>query len=177
MFYDPQQFEFTPILEENWEAIYKEFLGIRDYLIDWIEKKLYDQGWQVYMLYSFPHGDVMLPNILRCPTTASIVKEHVPTHGVATFSILQPQTHIKPHTGYQGEVLRCHLPLSVPEGNCQLRVRDETRLWEPGKVLIFDDRVEHEAWNFTDQERVVLIIDFVPDCVPDCVPDPSKLMA
>ena len=77
--------------------------------------------------------------------------------------MLQPMTRILPHQGYRGEFLRCHLGLEVPPGDCALKVEEETRRWEVGKVLVFDDRVTHEAWNLTDGERVVLLFDFVPE--------------
>jgi aspartyl/asparaginyl beta-hydroxylase (cupin superfamily) len=91
------------------------------------------------------------------------VHELVPTHGVVTFSVLQPVTTINPHRGYQGDFLRCHLGLSIPAGDCRLRVGGVDRSWEPGRAMVFDDRVEHEAWNRTDRERTVLLFDFVPD--------------
>ena len=57
-------------------------------------------------------------------------------------------------------VLRCHLPLIVPAGhNCSLRVGDESREWDEGKLMIFDDSFEHEAWNKSDKDRVVLMFD------------------
>lgn len=76
----------------------------------------------------------------------------------AMFSLLAPQTHIPAHTGINNARLVCHLPLIVPEG-CWFRVGSQIRKWEPGKLLIFDDTVEHEAMNPSDQLRVVLIFD------------------
>jgi beta-hydroxylase len=69
---------------------------------------------------------------------------------------------VVPHRGYQGEFLRCHLGLEVPAGDCALRVGGEVRRWAEGRSLVFDDRLEHDAWNLTPHERVVLLIDFVP---------------
>ena len=77
----------------------------------------------------------------------------------AGFSFLAPGTVIRPHIGYSGEVLRCHLGLIVPEG-CALRVGAETRNWDAGKRLVFDDTVEHEAWNSGAEGRAVLLIYF-----------------
>ena len=74
------------------------------------------------------------------------------------FSLLAPHTHIPPHTGINNARLVCHLPLIVPEG-CWFRVGSQTRQWEPGKLLIFDDTIEHEAMNPSDHLRVVLIFD------------------
>ncbi len=54
--------------------------------------------------------------------------------------------------------LICHLPLIVPPGGW-LRVGGETRFWEEGRLLIFDDSIEHEARNPSDRLRVVLIFD------------------
>ena len=56
-----------------------------------------------------------------------------------------------------------HLGLIIPEGDLGLRSLEETRGWEEGGVFIFDDRLEHEAWNRTEEDRVVLLIDFVPE--------------
>jgi beta-hydroxylase len=77
----------------------------------------------------------------------------------AGFSSLAPGTHIAPHTGYPDGLLRCHLGLIVPKG-CGIRVGTETRYWEEGKCLIFDDTLEHEAWNKGSSTRVVLLVDF-----------------
>lgn len=74
------------------------------------------------------------------------------------FSLLKPGTRIPAHSGTHNTRLICHLPLIVPPG-CGFRVGNETREWEVGKVLIFDDTIEHEAWNDSAEERVVLIFD------------------
>ena len=95
--------------------------------------------------------------------TTRLVSEHVPRHGVVGFSVLLPHTRVKPHEGYQGAYLRCHLGLEVPPGDGALRVAGATRAWRAGEALVFDDRVTHEAWNATPFERVVLLVDFVPD--------------
>ena len=40
-----------------------------------------------------------------------------------------------------------------------MRVGEEVRVWEEGKCLVFDDAFEHETWNDTAEERVVLLFD------------------
>jgi beta-hydroxylase len=162
MFHDSGDFPFVSELERNWRVIYSEYLAIRDDLMPWPETKLYDEVWQVFGLYDFPHGGAIEANTLRCPFTASLVARLIPRHGAAGYSVLGPGTRIKPHQGYPGSYLRCHLGLTVPVGDCGLRVEGASRTWEEGKVLIFDDRLTHEAWNLTGAERVVLLIDFVP---------------
>ena len=76
----------------------------------------------------------------------------------AMFSLLRPGARITPHNGMFNTRLICHLPLIVPPG-CGFRVGNEIREWEVGKLIVFDDSIEHEAWNDSDRDRVVLIFD------------------
>ncbi len=75
------------------------------------------------------------------------------------FSALAPRTHIPAHTGESNARLVVHLPLIVPEKCGTLRVGFEEREWKVGEALIFDDSIEHEAWNNSDELRVVLLFD------------------
>ena len=72
------------------------------------------------------------------------------------FSLLRPGQHIKPHYGLSNHSLTVHLPLIIPE-QCWLRVGDEARKWEAGKLVAFDDTFIHEARNESEEERIVLI--------------------
>ena len=74
------------------------------------------------------------------------------------FSLLKPGTHLPAHTGVSNVRTIIHLPLIVPEG-CEFRVGGETRRWEEGKAWAFDDTIDHEAWNRSDQMRAILIFD------------------
>lgn len=74
------------------------------------------------------------------------------------FSLFRGHARIPAHTGMFNTRLICHLPLIVPPG-CGFRVGNETREWREGKLLIFDDSIEHEAWNDSGEDRVVLIFD------------------
>lgn len=74
------------------------------------------------------------------------------------FSKLAAGARIPPHHGMINTRLVCHLPLIVPPG-CGFRVGGETRQWEEGKLLIFDDSIEHEAWNEGSSDRIILIFD------------------
>ena len=99
----------------------------------------------------------------RAPKTAAIV-ERLPLSGIpgrtptVFFSILQAGKHIPPHTGVTNLRTIIHLPLVVP-GECSFRVGGETREWREGEAFAFDDTIEHEAWNRSDQDRAVLILD------------------
>jgi aspartyl/asparaginyl beta-hydroxylase (cupin superfamily) len=74
------------------------------------------------------------------------------------FSILAPGTHIQPHNGMLNTRLICHLPLIVPDG-CRLRVGNHVRQVRAGEILIFDDSIEHEAWNDSAEMRAILLFE------------------
>lgn len=99
----------------------------------------------------------------RAPRTAALV-ESLPICRIegrapnVFFSILKPGSHIPPHTGVTNVRSVVHLPLIVPE-DCEFRVGGETRSWIPGEAFVFDDTIEHEAWNRSEQPRAILIID------------------
>lgn len=162
MFHDASRFPFAARLQQSWRAIALEYAQVAGELVDWFERELYGEGWKVYGLYDFPHGRPLAGNIARCPLSAALVADAIPRHGAAGFSVLRPRTRIQPHRGFPGEFLRCHLALKVPGGDCGLKVGGETRRWREGEALVFDDRVEHEAWNDAAEERVILLVDFIP---------------
>jgi aspartyl/asparaginyl beta-hydroxylase (cupin superfamily) len=76
----------------------------------------------------------------------------------AMFSLLKPRTRIPPHTGGSNVRLVVHVPLIIPE-ECGFRVGNETRQWVPGQAWVFDDTIDHEAWNMSDKLRVILMFD------------------
>ena len=102
-------------------------------------------------------------HLARCPRTAAALRA-VPQCDVAAraptayFSILEPHTRIPPHTGVTNTRVIVHLPLIVPPG-CGFRVGSDTREWVPGHAWVFDDTIEHEAWNDSDTPRAILILD------------------
>ena len=164
MFHLAADFAFTKVLQDHAAEIRAEAEGIRSLMRDWYETKLHDEGWQVYGLYNFPGGELLADNAQRCPVTTALIAQHLPGHAAAGFSLLKPHSRIRPHSdgGYGDGLLRCHLPLVVPQGDCALRVGPETRRWQAGQCIVFDDTTEHEAWNLTDSPRTVLLVDFVP---------------
>ncbi|MBD2561902.1 MULTISPECIES: aspartyl/asparaginyl beta-hydroxylase domain-containing protein [Nostoc] len=157
MFFESNQFAFIADLEANWLLIRKELEQLQPKnFIDWPEKNIYNQGWEVFGLYAFSNR--IGENCRLCPETTKLV-EMIPGMTTAGFSSLAPGTYIGPHFGATKAVLRCHLGLVVPD-ECAIRVDSETRSWQEGKCLIFDDTFEHEAWNKSDKTRIVLLIDF-----------------
>jgi aspartyl/asparaginyl beta-hydroxylase (cupin superfamily) len=117
--------------------------------------------WSAFFLWR--DGERVNAHADRCPKTASLlakaptadVRGYAPT---AFFSILDKKSHIPPHCGVTNSRLIVHLPLVVPD-NCRFRVGSETREWKVGKAWVFDDTIEHEAWNDSDAPRAILIFD------------------
>lgn len=156
MFMNPGDYPFTAELEAAFLPIREEMQRLPPgNFKEWPQKFLYESGWNVFGLFNV---NKLIQNCSLCPETTRVV-EKIPGLYMAGFSWLEPGTHIKPHVGYTKAVLRCHLGLVVPEG-CTLRVGDETRSWEEGKTLVFDDTIEHEVWNRSSSTRVVLLLDF-----------------
>ncbi|WP_010160938.1 aspartyl/asparaginyl beta-hydroxylase domain-containing protein [Sphingomonas sp. PAMC 26617] len=118
----------------------------------------------------------------RCPATAAalaaVPQTQLPGKAPsAFFSILRGGATIPPHTGVTNTRAIIHLPLVVPEG-CGFRVGGETRAWREGEAFGFDDTIEHEAWNRSDQIRIVLIFDvWNPYLTPDEQADLARLFA
>lgn len=118
--------------------------------------------WSAFYLWKA--GEPVAENIARCPATMAALAEaplcRIPGRTPSIlFSLLRPGMHIQPHHGFMNARYICHLPLVVPEG-CAMRVGSQTRAWTEGRACVFDDSIEHEAWNRNpDQLRVVLIFD------------------
>ena len=176
-FHDPGQFDWVPAIEAATAAICEELTGLLahrsaelrpfvqkdDGMPLGVSKALHDgRDWGVLALCE--QGWVDPDYISRCPRTWDILLRNAPVPRVpgwgpsAVFSLLKAGAHIGAHTGMYNTRLICHLPLIVPSG-CRFRVGDEVREWEEGKLLIFDDSIEHEAWNDGPEDRVVLIFD------------------
>jgi aspartate beta-hydroxylase len=117
--------------------------------------------WSAYFLWHY--GTKVVDHLARCPKTAAalthVPRMDVPGHApTAFFSLLEPKTRIPAHTGVSNTRLVVHLPLIVPP-NCGFRVGSETREWKAGEAWVFDDTIEHEAWNDSDEPRAILICD------------------
>ncbi|HEY3859561.1 MAG TPA: aspartyl/asparaginyl beta-hydroxylase domain-containing protein [Gammaproteobacteria bacterium] len=118
-------------------------------------------NWNAFFFYR--DGERFADNHARCPVTSAAL-DSVPLNRVADhspealYSVLTPGAHIPPHTGVINVRLVVHLPLIVPP-DCGIRVGSETRGWNEGQCIAFDDTYEHEAWNKSDKTRVVMILD------------------
>jgi aspartate beta-hydroxylase len=175
-FYERAEFPWLTAFEQSTDAIRDELLqclaadagGVVPYvdypggvpLNQWHELNR-SRRWGAY--YLLQGGTPVQAHLERCPKTAALlaaapladVPGEAPT---AFFSILEPRTRIPSHTGVTNTRLVVHVPLVIPRG-CGFRVGSETREWRAGQAWVFDDTIEHEAWNNSEEPRAILILD------------------
>jgi aspartyl/asparaginyl beta-hydroxylase (cupin superfamily) len=173
-FYDAKDFDWADGLERQWREIAAEAvsaLSVNENIRPYVEADptrpnrghalLNDDRWSAFHIWQA--GKLQEDAAQTCPrTVAALHTLPIPRiqnrSPMALFSILKPRTHIPPHNGMLNTRLICHLPLIVPP-HCRLRVGNEIRPVVPGKLMIFDDSIEHEAWNDSDAVRVVLLFE------------------
>jgi aspartate beta-hydroxylase len=175
-FYDNDAFDWTQTLQAQSGAIVRELVAGAKAAADmaapyvayapgvpvnqWRELN-HSTRWSAVFFYK--NGAEIAETHARFPATSAILKS-LPLADITgfcpnvMFSTLAPKSVIPPHTGETNARLVVHLPLIVPD-RCRYRVGNEWRIWEVGKPLIFDDSIEHEAINDSDEPRVVLIFD------------------
>jgi aspartyl/asparaginyl beta-hydroxylase (cupin superfamily) len=157
--------EFEPYIQSNSNRPVKSKTDLMD-----------SKDWS--SCYLWKNGSPVPEIIERCPKTVSAlantpitrIKGRAPS---ILFSRLEPGTKIMPHTGLINSRLICHLPLIVPQG-CGLRVGDDSREVVKGKGWVFDDSINHEAWNSSDKTRVILLFEIWR---PELTEEECKLVA
>jgi aspartyl/asparaginyl beta-hydroxylase (cupin superfamily) len=172
--YEPGEFAWAEAVEAaaetiraEAEAVLAQGAGIAPYVTTTPDRAsrghslLDDPRWSAFHLWR--DGAPVPAQSERCPAAmAALAQTPMPRIAgrspMALFSILRPGTHITPHHGMLNTRLICHLPLIVPPG-CRLRVGNEVREVEAGKLMIFDDSMEHEAWNDGPSVRVILLFE------------------
>jgi len=174
-FFDRATMPWLDPVEAAWEAVRDEFLAVLrtdqgftpyiDYSADqpvaqWAELN-HSPRWNAFHLVK--DGHPVPVNAARCPATMAVWADtpwpdQPGRTPVSLYSTLKPHTRIPGHVGASNCRLVMHLPLIVPPG-CRFRVGNDVREWVPGKAWAFDDTIEHEAWNDSDQLRAVWIFD------------------
>lgn len=197
-YYARRHFPWLADLEAAAGAIREELLailsddqqGIQPYITfaeglplrQWRELN-HSRRWSAYFIWN--QGKPEQTHLARCPRTAEALARlpqvDIPGRGpTAFFSILDAHTHIPAHTGVTNTRLTVHLPLIVP-GKCRFRVGGEIREWREGQAWVFDDTIEHEAWNDSDAPRAILIFDvWHPELTPrerDLVREATAVLA
>ncbi len=175
-FFERSEFPWLDAFEAETDAVRGELLrvltadrdGLQPYLdfsgdlpLDQFRELNRSRRWSAYFLWN--QSQPVPGHIARCPVTARLLEtaprcridRRAPT---AFFSILDAHTRIPAHVGVTNTRCTVHLPLVVPPG-CGFRVGSETREWVPGRAWVFDDTLEHEAWNDSDTPRAILLFD------------------
>lgn len=175
-FFERDTFDWVEALEARTDAITAELKAAmaqdRDEFTPYIayqpgtpvnqwQELNHSRRWSSYFLWR--NSQPVTEHLQCCPQTAQALAavDMADIGGLcpnAMFSALAPHTRIPPHHGETNARVIVHLPLVVPE-HCLYRVGFEQRRWKVGEVLIFDDSIEHEARNDSDELRVVLIFD------------------
>ncbi|XP_068504855.1 aspartyl/asparaginyl beta-hydroxylase isoform X11 [Syngnathus scovelli] len=157
--------DLVKALEKNWKMIRDEAMAMMDQNTGQFvpeEENLREKGeWGQYTLWQ--QGKKSGTSCQAVPKTCSLLERFPEAtgckRGQIKFSVMQPGTHVWPHTGPTNCRLRMHLGLIIPKQGCTIRCTDQTREWEEGKVLIFDDSFEHEVWQDADTFRLIFIVD------------------
>ncbi|XP_053267991.1 aspartyl/asparaginyl beta-hydroxylase isoform X3 [Pleuronectes platessa] len=164
----PKETGYTDLvktLERNWRTIRDEALAVMDQTTGLFvpeEENLREKGeWGQYTLWQQGRKDGNSCEGVQ--KTCSLLERYTEAtgckRGQIKFSVMQPGTHVWPHTGPTNCRLRMHLGLVVPKQGCRIRCTNQTREWQEGKVLIFDDSFEHEVWQDADSHRLIFIVD------------------
>jgi len=178
-FFDITDQPWRAILENNYTVFLKELQTLvtnndRD-IIPYFNETLANKksNWTIFPLLIW--GKSFTSNAQKCPQTFSIINS---IEGVTScsFSLLKPNTTIKPHNGDSNVMYRVHLTLhseaQLPEMG--MRVLDKKISWENGKAFAFCDAHEHEVWNHSDTNRYVLIVDILRE---PFIPNKRKICA
>ncbi|XP_047205852.1 aspartyl/asparaginyl beta-hydroxylase isoform X13 [Girardinichthys multiradiatus] len=157
--------DLVKMLERNWKTIRDEALAVMNpssgrFLPE--EENLREKGeWGQYTLWQ--QGKRVGNACQGVPKTCSLMERFPEAtsckRGQIKFSVMQPGTHVWPHTGPTNCRLRMHLGLVIPKPGCRIRCTNQTREWQEGKILIFDDSFEHEVWQEADSYRLIFIVD------------------
>lgn len=165
-FYNPGTFEWVQEFEEGFDQIRQE---IKTYLIqredDFVPYFFQDvitkpDSWHIITYYLWRQKE---HKNLKGIKGLNVRFEKIPGFVSAALSKLKAGSEIKSHKGDTSGIIRCHFPIVVPGQipQCGFQVRNETRSWEEGKMLLFCDAYDHKAFNLTDEDRLVLIIDII----------------
>ena len=175
-FYEREQFDWVAGIEEKTDEIRTELTAVMnddsrfspyvkstDAHLGQNNQGLEDNDkWSALFLWEY--GRLVTENAALFPNTfkaleAAPLPDITSQAPMALFSKLAAETRIPPHNGLLNTRLICHLPIIVPENCGALRVGNEERSWVEGEMLIFDDSIEHEAWNLSKNERVLLLFE------------------
>lgn len=165
-FIDPSNFEWATELASNVNLIKDELqVYLKDHqLASYFNTSMVSKqnSWKTISLKTW--SIELFKNQKHFPATTAILNKY-PQIVSSSFNLLTANSQIKPHSGDTNAIYRCHLGIDIPEGlpNCGFRVKKELREWENNKWLIFIDAFEHEAWNNSNRDRYIFVVDVLRD--------------
>jgi beta-hydroxylase len=130
-----------------------------------------NNGWKIFGLIL--ESEPIKENIKYCPKIMNILKKCNCIVN-AGFSCLEPGTITTLHHDFNHNILRCHIPISIPKGDTAIKINDEIIKWNYDNYFIFDDTFDHIAWNLTNNKRIVLIIDILKNDLNQTQTNPIK---
>jgi beta-hydroxylase len=163
------------VLEDNYQVMLEEVKEFKTWLGSDIDKEdLYPGYTNVYgeEKWELIHSKVYEQNIevisAHFPKTLKLIEQNVPKASSIMFSCLPgSRKGIPKHSDYKNGTLRLHLGLQVPDSSNDVLIFDDQRLtWKEGESFVIDATREHSVSKDSNQERIVLLVDFVRPTTP-----------
>ena len=152
-------------LRTNWEVMRDEALKLAEEGEIKAANGLNDAGFNSFFRFGWTRFylkwyDDYLPSATeKCPKTVEILKQ-APSVKAAMFASLPPGGKLNPHRDPYAGSLRYHLGLVTPNHNdCFILVDGNRHVWNDGKDVLFDETFIHEAYNNTQEQRIILFAD------------------
>lgn len=163
-FYNSNEYGWVQDLEKNWTIILEEMGHLIGQKVEFENNSYYPPNlssptaWKNIVFYNYCWQNTGNRN--KYPKTYELLRR-IPNLTYAALCLLEPQSAVLPHNGDTNTTIRCHLGIKIPAGlpQCGIRVGNEDKPWEEGKVLMFCDAQRHTTWNHTDERRYVFTID------------------
>ncbi|MFN3918445.1 MAG: aspartyl/asparaginyl beta-hydroxylase domain-containing protein [Flavobacteriales bacterium] len=165
-FAEENELEFKSVLEDNFELIRGELTELiknkNKNIVPYFNRTLANkaENWTIFPLKFW--GLNLHRNQKKCPQTSKLL-ERVDGVLSAGFSIMKPETIIDTHVGDSNVFYRCHLGLKIPKEKSFLgiEVNGVTMRWQEAELFAFCDAQPHCAWNKSNEERWILIVDVI----------------
>lgn len=159
--YDASQVAICAVLEDDFARLRDEILALPTQIYYSETEPIERSGaWTIFPILELGRRNVA--NAARLPTVAAIAEAHGAIQTLAGgiyVSKLAPGAAIAAHRGPTNTRIRCHLGIQIPDGDCAIEIEGERRSWTEGACLVINDHLEHQAWNRTNQERIILVVD------------------
>jgi len=163
---DVEDFPQLKVLRDNWETIRDEALalegkGLIDYGAAHDDMAFVAFRWRGWKRFHIKWYHDAFPSAKQlCPKTVALV-ESIPGVNAAAFTMLPPGKELGRHRDPFAVSLRYHLGLVTPKAEgCAIWIDGQKKVWHEGEDFVFDETYIHWAKNETDENRIILFVDF-----------------